>query len=108
MPDVARHQKKLEHIENWFNLRWKAYIKFGRWDHTRQVASCQLVQVRHHDQSRAEVHPDRCDHPLNLCHGGVTRDVYKLHCRAHDGKTRRGPELHAREHGNHAQLGELV
>ena len=30
-PDVERHRRKYEHIEDGFNQRWKECVNFGRW-----------------------------------------------------------------------------
>jgi hypothetical protein len=84
-PDVERHRRKFEHIEDGFNRRWKEVVHFGRWitaDESR-VAGWYRSAITCGPEPKP-IRTGATIHSVCVTHGPLR--TYKLHCRVYGGK----------------------
>ncbi|KAL7529127.1 hypothetical protein ACHAWF_002847 [Thalassiosira exigua] len=85
-PEVAKHRRKYDHVEDGFNRRWKDCVNFGRWmtgDESRKAG------WYHSDKTMVpELKPTRTGatlHTICVTHGDLA--TYKLHVRVYRGSS---------------------
>ncbi|KAL7525437.1 hypothetical protein ACHAXR_001005, partial [Thalassiosira sp. AJA248-18] len=84
-PQVERHRRKYEHIEDGFNQRWKECVNFGRWimaDESR-VAGWYKSGITIGPEPKP-IRTGATIHSICVTHGNLR--TYKLHCRVYGGK----------------------
>ena len=84
-PEVARHRKKYEHIEDGFNWRWKEIVNFGRWitaDESR-VAGWYKSGITIGPEPKP-IRTGATIHSICVTHGDLA--TFKLQCRVYGGK----------------------
>eukprot|EP00956_Cyclotella_meneghiniana_P001713 scaffold1870_cov73-Cyclotella_meneghiniana.AAC.4 len=84
-PEVARHRKKYEHIEDGFNRRWKEIVNFGRWitaDESR-VAGWYKSGITIGPEPKP-IRTGATIHSICVTHGDLA--TFKLQCRVYGGK----------------------
>ncbi|KAL7527968.1 hypothetical protein ACHAXR_007787 [Thalassiosira sp. AJA248-18] len=84
-PQVERHRRKYEHIEDGFNRRWKECVNFGRWitaDESR-VAGWYKSGITIGPEPKP-IRTGATIHSICVTHGNLR--TYKLHCWVYGGK----------------------
>ena len=85
-PEVARHRRKFEYIEDGFNERWKECVVFGKWvtaDESRVAGWYNSVITLGPEPK--PIRTGATIHSLCVTLGALAS--YKLHCRVYGGKT---------------------
>ena len=103
-PDVERHRKKYEHIEDGFNTRWKEVVNYGRWitaDESR-VAGWYRSAITIGPEPKP-IRTGATIHSICVTHGPLA--TMKLHCRVYGGKH---DQLLNRVHDNTATMQKWV
>ena len=88
-PDVEKHRRKYEHIEDGFNRRWKEVVNFGRWitaDESR-VAGWYNSGITIGPEPKP-IRTGATIHSIAVTHGALRS--FKLHVRVYGGKTDEG------------------
>eukprot|EP00956_Cyclotella_meneghiniana_P033550 scaffold96912_cov61-Cyclotella_meneghiniana.AAC.1 len=88
-PDVERHRRKYEHIEDGFNCRWKEVVSFGRWitaDESR-VAGWYKSTITIGPEPKP-IRTGATIHSMCVTHGPLA--TFKLQCRVYGGKADEG------------------
>ncbi|KAL7536120.1 hypothetical protein ACHAXR_006945 [Thalassiosira sp. AJA248-18] len=84
-PEVERHRRKYEHIEDGFNRRWKECVNFGRWitaDESR-VAGWYKSGITIGPEPKP-IRTGATIHSICVTHGDLK--TFRLHCRVYGGK----------------------
>jgi hypothetical protein len=84
-PEVEKHRRKYEHIEDGYNRRWKEVVSYGRWltaDESR-VAGWYRSGITI-GQEPKPIRTGATIHSMCVTHGELR--TFKVHCRVYGGK----------------------